>query len=294
MTLSLLEKPEPYEGDIMLDLLHLAKGVGLLLLAVTPLLQAHEYWIEPQRYQLSAGDRLVAQLKVGQHFKGDVQPYLPDNINRMQIHIGDTSSDVKSRIGDLPVLDQKLAGEGLVIVSLISNIFQLNYTEAGRFEQFLAYEGLQQVLAEHRRRGLPMTGFKEAYQRFAKSLVRLGKGGGEDRLLGMRFEWLLESNPYTVNTDLIQARLFWHDQPLPAAQARLFLRNGGNVQERVLTTDQSGRVTFSVEPGSEVLLNAVQMRQPAALFPAPADVVWISYWTTITFELPESVEVQHK
>ncbi|MCB1872262.1 MAG: DUF4198 domain-containing protein, partial [Gammaproteobacteria bacterium] len=132
----------------------------------------------------------------------------------------------------------------------------------------------------------PPSGFKEAYQRFAKSLVQVGEGGGEDRLLGLGFEWLLETNPYRAADNRIQARLYWRGVPLAAAQARLFTRRNGQIEETLLTTDEAGRVWFSPTPGSELLLNAVQMQQPSAKFPAPAGSAWISYWTTITFALP--------
>ena len=271
----------------MRDLLRLGKPLFVLwLLTFTMRLAAHEFWIEPLSYRLTAGENLLAQLKVGQHFKGDTQAYLPANIQRLQITFGGHSADVSSRIGDIPAINETTAADGLVLLSLVSNFYTLEYKEPGLFEKFLAYEGLDGILAEHRRRGLPPSGFKEAYQRFAKSLVQVGEGGGEDRLLGLGFEWLLETNPYRAADNRIQARLYWRGVPLAAAQARLFTRRNGQIEETLLTTDEAGRVWFSPTPGSELLLNAVQMQQPSAKFPAPAGSAWISYWTTITFALP--------
>jgi len=263
--------------------------IALLLIVVSAQLAAHEYWIEPVSYQLAPGERLKAQLKVGQRFSGDTQVYLPGNIRQFQITSGDTVSEVNSRIGDLPALDQRIPAAGLTTVSLVSNIYTLKYTESGQFEQFLAYEGLERILDEHRRRGLPASGFKEAYQRFAKSLVQVGDGNGADRLLGLGFEWLLETNPYRVADNRLQARLFWRGVPLEAVKARLFVRRDGRIEETLLTTDKQGRVRFSPQPGSEILLNAVQMREPSSRFPAPEGSAWISYWTTMTFLLPEQL-----
>ena len=276
----------------MRDLLRPGKPiVGLLMLVFTLQSAAHEYWIEPQSYQLAPGTKLVAQLKVGQHFQGDSQVYLPANIERFQIAYGaaEPVTDVSSRIGDLPALNQSVPLTGLALVSLVSNIYVLEYKERGLFEKFLAYEGLEGVLDEHRRRGLPLVGFKEGYQRFAKSLVQVGGGTGEDRLLGLRFEWLLETNPYTAVDNRIQARLYWQGEPLAAAQARLFVRRAGQLEEQILITDGDGRVQFSPDPGSEILLNAVQMREPSDRYLAPEGSAWISYWATTTFLLPERV-----
>jgi uncharacterized GH25 family protein len=281
------------KGSIMRDLWCLGKPLtGLLLLVAAGQSSAHEYWIEPENYQIAPGAKLVAQLKVGQHFQGDAQAYLPGNIERFQISTGGTVVDVKSRIGDLPALNENLSREGLALISLVSNIFTLKYTEPGLFEKVLDYEGLDGILQEHRRRGLPISGFHEAYQRFAKSLIQVGEGSGEDRLLGLGFEWLLETNPYTATDNRLQARLYWRGEPLAATQARLFVRRPGRqMQESLLTTDSDGRIYLEPEPGSEILLNAVQMRVPSDLFRAPADSAWISYWTTTTFILPERVSM---
>lgn len=272
----------------MLELRQLGKPLLalMLLLGIAPAV-AHEYWIEPYSYRIAAGERLQANLKVGQHFSGDAQLYLPANIQQLRITMGEQANDVKARIGDLPALDQVIAQPGLAVISLVSNIFTLEYKESGVFERFLAYDGLEPILAQHLQRGLPLTGFKEGYQRHAKSLVQVGNGAGEDRLLGLAFEWLLETNPYRTTDNRLQARLYWHGAPLTDTQARLFVRRAGELQEMVLRTDEQGRVSFSLEPGSEVMLNAVQMRQPSAQFPAPEGASWISYWASITFFLPE-------
>jgi len=270
----------------MRGLLRLGKPlIPLLMLACTMQSAAHEYWIEPQSYRIAPDERLLANLKVGQRFQGDTLVYLPDSIQLFRITTGETTVEVTSRIGDLPALDESSAAEGLALVSLVSGIFTLEYSEAGLFEKFLAYDGLDGILQEHRRRGLPMTGFKEAYQRFAKSLIQVGEGKGEDRLLGLAFEWLLETNPYSAADNRMQARLYWRGEPLAATQARLFVRRDGQVEERLLTTDGEGRVHFSAQTGSEILLNAVQMREPSDRFPAPEGSAWISYWATTTFAL---------
>jgi len=272
----------------MLELSQLGKPFfTMLLLMVSLKPSAHEYWIEPHDYKIEAGDRLQANLKVGQHFRGDAQLYLPANIHQFQITASDEVNDVKSRTGDLPALDQQIALPGLALISLVSNIFTLEYKEPGLFEKFLAYEGLEPILERHLQRGLPLTGFKEAYQRFAKSLVQVGDQAGEDRLLGLAFEWLLETDPNKTAVVQLQARLYWHGAPLVDAPARLFVRRDGEIKETVLRTDDQGRVNFSARPGSEIMLNAVQMREPSALFSAPEGSAWISYWTTVTFLLPE-------
>jgi hypothetical protein len=261
---------------------------GWLFLALLLLLQnaaAHEFWLAPVAHRIDPGDRLIAHIRVGQHLVGDTQPYLPGNTHRFEIELAGKTIAVTSRIGDIPALDQPVADEGLAILVHVSNDFSLVYNKEGLFESFLAYEGLTPMLAEHRRRGLPMTGFRERYQRFAKALVRVGNGAGSDRRLGLEFEWVLESTP--ASGSALRARLYWQGRPLPGAQARLFAAAGERVEERVLTTDGDGRIELSSPPAGRLMLNAVRL---IALDPSRSDeangAVWKSYWTSLSFALP--------
>ncbi|MCB1761300.1 MAG: DUF4198 domain-containing protein, partial [Gammaproteobacteria bacterium] len=219
---------------------------------------------------------------VGQHFVGDTQPYLPANTHRFEIDLAGATIPVAARIGDIPALDQAVTDTGLAIVAHVSNDFTLEYGREGLFESFLAYEGLTPMLAEHRRRGLPMTGFKERYQRFAKALVQVGDRPGSDRRLGLAFEWVLQSNPYLSSQRPLRARLYWRGEPLAGVQARLFVNTRGEVDERVVTTDREGGVELVLPSGSEAMLNAVQLRE----LPESSGAVWKSYWSSISFALP--------
>lgn len=76
----------------MRDLLRPGKPiVGLLMLVFTLQSAAHEYWIEPQSYQLAPGTKLVAQLKVGQHFQGIARFIFPPISNDFRLPMGQLS-----------------------------------------------------------------------------------------------------------------------------------------------------------------------------------------------------------
>ena len=52
-------------------------------------------------------------------------------------------------------------------------------------------------LARHAARGLPELAFREAYTRYAKSLVAVGAGKGSDARVGLKIEVVAGANPYT-------------------------------------------------------------------------------------------------
>ena len=47
-----------------------------LVLGLTLPASAHEFWVEPKAFRLEPGAAIVADLKVGQNFRGDTYPYL--------------------------------------------------------------------------------------------------------------------------------------------------------------------------------------------------------------------------
>ena len=149
----------------------------------------------------------------------------------------------------------------------------------------MATEGIQWVSAAHERRGLPAQGFSEDYQRFAKSLVKVGDGKGQDRPLGLEFELVLETNPYTDLDAVIVAQLQWLGRPLPDAQISVFRRHRGKVSRTNLRTDAGGRISIPHRDAPGVyLLNAVHMIEPP---PNEQGVVWKSLWASTTFEILE-------
>lgn len=257
----------------------------LLLACITTTARGHEFWIEPLRFELPAGRSLQAHLNVGQHLRGNRQLYLPAQFEHFELRYGDSIRPVESRVGDLPAVDEPTSAAGLHVLSYVSTDKVLTYEEPGKFGRFLQDEGVEWVAAAHRRRGLPETGFREAYQRFAKALVKVGHGRGEDRPLGLAFELVLETNPYTAPPGLLTARLLWQGRGFPDARVNLFRRHDGEVRKEALTTDAEGRISIDAAAGPGIyLLNAVHMIEP----PTDDDgVVWKSLWASTTFAVAD-------
>lgn len=247
--------------------------------------QAHEFWIEPFRFQADPDKPLIANLRVGQNLKGDTLFYLPDAFNSFTITQGDMTRPVKSRTGDQPALMEAVGGEGLTILSYVSTDSTVTYEEPEKFASFLQHEGLEWVQAAHEKRGLPASGFSELYQRFAKALVQVGEGGGQDRALGLRFELVLEDNPYTGGQEAINARLLLEGKPHADARINVFRQHGDDISMTPHTTDAQGRIRIARQDAQGMyLLNAVHMLEPSAA--GQQEAVWKSLWASITFEIP--------
>jgi len=250
---------------------------------------AHEMWIEPSQYTIEAGDTLFAHEKVGRKFKGNIYAYLDSNFEYLNITLGDKTRKIKSRLGDLPAIQEKTLDEGLHIITARTTASELIYETADKFANFLKEDGLSWVSSEHKKRGLPDKGFKEIYYRNPKTLVKVGHGKGQDRALGMEFEWVVENNPYT-SKDNIKAQLLWQGKPAVNMHVNIFNKpkHKSSVSEIIktsLTTDANGKIEIPRAKGGLFLINSVKMIQPDDKTVQETGAVWESVWASLSYEI---------
>lgn len=260
-----------------------------LLLVWSTAAHAHEFWIEPQRFEIGPSQNIVADLRVGQYFKGDSQTYLPANFVAFKVIDQAQTRPVKGRLGDMPAVDIPARENGLHVVVYQSTPSSLTYDDLDDFASFARKQGLGWAVEAHRRRGLNSTDIKEAYTRYAKSLVRVGDGEGNDRPVGMPLELVAETNPYTTEVDEdITVRLLWQGEGRADAQVTVFRKHSECRTSRItLQTDAEGRAVVPRGPGGRLLVNAVHLTEPGDDLPDRMNAAWQSLWASLTFGLPE-------
>lgn len=243
-------------------------------------------WIEPVKYQIARNQTIYAHEKVGQNFKGNQYSYLNTSYEKLDITINNKTRPVKSRIGDIPAIHEVAEEEGLAIISAVSTVSDISYQTWEKFESFIKSKELDWVLVKHKERGLPSQGFTEAYQRFPKALLKVGSGKGKDKALGMRLEWVIETNPYTTprtENGVIRARLLWKGKPLKHTHVGVFNKIDKHLIKTSLTTDANGVVEIPQANGGEFLVNAVQMIKPSEKVRNETGAVWESLWASVTY-----------
>jgi len=251
---------------------------------------SHEFWLEPVNYYVETGKPVKVHEKVGQNFKGNKYVYLPSSYEFLKLTLGDKTTSAKSKLGDLPAVNEVVDGEGLLILSAETTPLDVTYETWSKFESFIKNKGLDWVLEKHKARKLPEKNFVESYRRFAKTLVKVGNGEGSDRALGLGFEWVVETNPYTTQNSPIKAQLLWKGKPHPHAHVGIFNRrldSNGNSEllTTELTTDAEGRVEIPRANGGSFLINAVQMIEAPTKMAKDKNAVWESHWASVTYKL---------
>ncbi|THH39203.1 DUF4198 domain-containing protein [Aliishimia ponticola] len=246
-------------------------------------LNAHEFWIDPVRYQVPPGENIVADFRNGENFEGVQLAFFDRNSTRLQMaHKGDVR-DLTPRAGDRPAINQAPMGDGLHVLAHETTMSRLTYREWEKFAGFAAHKDFADIQQRHMDRGLPAENFREGYSRHAKALVTVGKVNGADQELGMVTEFVARTNPYTPDfTGEMKVNLYYQGQIRPDAQVEIFDTGpDGTTDVRLARTDSAGQAVIATQPGHRYLLDAVTLE--------PADdgqIVWRTYWAALTFAVP--------
>lgn len=266
--------------------------IAALVLFATPVLfagpvQAHEFWIEPQVFEVPSGDPVVASIHVGSKLKGASYSFNPRNFIRFDIVTDAGVQAVEGRIGDQPALNMVPQGTGLATIVHVTRDYSLTYRAWEKFTGFCTHKDFKWAIDRHLERGLGQERVHERYSRHAKSLVALGDGAGADRNFGLLTEIVALANPYTDDLDGgFPVQVFYKGQPRADVQVELFERDpAGAVAIRLYRTNAEGRAVLDVAPGHFYLVDSVVMRELAVT--EEKDPAWESLWASLTFQVPE-------
>ena len=248
---------------------------------------AHELWIEPVEFQVSADSTLQAHLVNGELYEGVNLAFLPRNFSRFVVVSGGQFANVTGRIGDRPALQMDPIDEGLHVAAYISNPSTLAYESWEKFQKFVDHKDLGDVRPQHDARGLPSEGFDEVYIRYSKSLLGVGSGAGTDRLLGMETELVALTNPYADDVTEMQLQLFYRREPRRNEQIEVFERaDDGAVNVFLVRTDDEGIARVKVKSGHSYMADAVVLREPSDQLANETGAVWETLWANLTWAMP--------
>lgn len=239
-------------------------------------------------YQIATGEQVISEMRVGENYKGSSYSFLPPNFRRFDYALGDVLEPVPGTIGDRPAVTMDAPGEGLLVLIHETTDLTVNYTEYESFASFVEHKDAAWVLEEHTARGLPTDTFKEAYSRYAKALIAIGDGAGEDRAFGLETEIVALENPYTDEmADGMDVQVLYQGGPRANEQIEIYEKAADeSVVVSTVKTDAEGRATIPVRPGHRYMLDSVVLREPAPELADELNAVWESLWANLTFGVP--------
>ena len=243
---------------------------------------AHEFWLDPVDFTPKKGAEVPIVHRTGVNFLGDSFPFVRSVSERFAVIDARGERSIKAVEGDDPAADVKLPNAGLAIIAYQRARDNLVHPTIETFAEILAVEGLGHIADQHRTAGLPLTGIRESYARYAKSLLMVGHGKGSDRAVGLPFEIVIDGNPYDLVPNApLKVQVLHQGRPVENVLVKAFSRVAEK-SPRQSRTDAEGRVQLDGVPAGEVLVSAVMMVRSENT--SVSD--WFSLWATVTFKRP--------
>ncbi|MEM9576848.1 MAG: DUF4198 domain-containing protein [Pseudomonadota bacterium] len=250
---------------------------------------AHEFWIEPEQYQVETDAPLAASLRNGENFKGTSLGWFEGRFSRFEMVLGDKVMPVGGRMGDTPALQTAApSDEGLLVILHETTPSRLTYRDWEKFLKFAAHKDFPTAADFHAEMGWPREGFRESYTRHVKALVAVGDGVGSDRAFGMKTEFVALTNPYEPGFEgVMRVQVNMDDAPRADAQVEVFERRpDGTVDITLHRTDADGQVGIPVNAGSDYLFDAVVLRPNPEAGSEENAPLWRTFWAALTFAVP--------
>lgn len=237
--------------------------VAMLSLSGTAV--AHDFWLQPRRWQAVAGVPMPISFEVGH---GDDRERWAAGADKL-VALTDTASGRTTNLralfregGRQPHLTRTFRDQGLHIVSMRSGD-SMSDLPATRFNEYLAFEGLTPAIANRARRGRTNVNGREFYSRRAKALIQVGRSTPTDdaravRPIGLTLEVVPLRNPYSLGADhKLPVQILFEGRPLPGALVKLTHLESDARPLHTARTDARGRVVFKVPQSGSWLVNVV-------------------------------------
>lgn len=264
-----------------------------LLLIVSPVLTAHDFWLVPLNLQVDEGATLEVLGQTSSKFPTSEAAVAVDRVAAARI-IGATT--------DEPITDLAHAGTSLRlrhrpntagqrVVAAQLKWRSVRESAAG-FRRYLQLEGAADALARLEKEGrLPTDSITRRYAKYAKAIVEVGIRGPRaySRRAGHPLEFVPLSDPTTTRTgNSIRFQLLFNKQPLAGARVHAGpapASSADTARDISLTTDANGMVEVSTS--AEGLWNVRTIHIVPS--PAGAGADWDAHWATIVFGVGERV-----
>lgn len=238
-------------------------------LALSSPATAHEFWIEPVQPASESERSVNVRVLVGEDFEGKVFPFEP-RAYQAAFWIGpERTAALHSRplaAGNVPLEFQHVGLHILVVASYPTTHV---YDDPDDFLAFAMEIGALETVALEAEAIDQATKIREKYSRFSKTLIRHGERGGEDRRIGLEYEWVQSAGGLT---------LFAGTQTKAHHPVDIYCKHAGEpASHGRYRTDADGHVAYTPIDGQRCLINAV------FLHPPEQGGEWSSDWVSLTW-----------
>ena len=275
-------------------------AVAALLLAVVPL-EAHDFWVVPDAFQVAAGAPLLFRTVTGVHFATSESPVAADRLTDARILAGDSSRD--ERLGDFSISGKSLiighkpanAGQRVVVLALAPRTSRMT---GEAFLKYLRLEGAADAADRLVREGRSPSRSDSVVMRstkFAKTLAEVGAGGPRafQRIAGHALEFVPLTDPRALRAgETLSLRVVARGRPLVGARVYSGRAPDADTtrEDLVTTTDDAGVVRVPVSRAGlwNVRTSAVAPSTAAGRAPPEWEVEWATFVFAVAGAQPQA------
>lgn len=255
--------------------------ITFALLLVLFVAQAHEFWLQADRYFLKTGDKVQLKFMVGENFMGEPWDLRVHRVESLvAIETGATRSLGDSIDRESGTLSVKFMKPGTKLLAMESNAAFIEL-EPDLFNDYLKEDGLDEVYAFREKNKALGSKAREHYSRHTKLFVQVGETRDDvyQKVMGMPIELVPQRNPYELKKgDKCRFLVLFNGKPLFGAKVRVWNRFDNRTTIQNLYAQKDGMVEMQISNPGSWMVSVVKM--VASQDPA-AD--WRSYWGSLVF-----------
>jgi uncharacterized protein DUF4198 len=254
--------------------------VVLLLLTIAGPLGAHDLFLKLDSYFVGPSSSFVVWVLSGSLSKSE-NAVARDRVRHIAVvtPVGTTRPDASAwaERGDTSTLTLKTGGSGTYVIAASLRPREIEL-EAKDFNDYLAHDGVPDVLAARAAANGLNRPARERYSKHAKALVQVGDRRTESyqTALGYPAELIPLDNPYNLRRHgMFRVRAVVEGKPV----ANQLVIAGGRTGERSVRTDSAGVAQFQISERGVWYVKFIHM-EPAAGDPT---IDYESKWASLTF-----------
>jgi uncharacterized GH25 family protein len=257
--------------------------LAIALMMLSPLLDSHEFWLEPLRFQYKVGDAIRVRFRVGENFEGDNWTGNRSSVEQLKLFYKSVDDDLVSLLPDSARGDSltlQFFDEGTMMIAYESRNKYIRLP-ADSFLMYLREDGLQNAIDYRAEHGETDSAGKEYYRRSVKTIFQVGaaKDNLHSKRTGLPLDIIPQAHPYSLKTGQeLPVKILFKGAPLKGALVKAWHRLNGKTTSTDLRTDAEGQVSIPVSLAGRWMLSTVRMERE------PRDSAqWQSYWGSLTW-----------
>lgn len=246
---------------------------------------AHDLWLIPPEKSATSTVTTVRAVS-GMKFPKSENVPDPAKFDRLVVMHPDKSSGTLQAAGTdstAGLLTFKPEKPGVYAVAVVTKpkVIEL---EADAFNGYLVSDGLPHIYALRAKEKTLDRPAREQYSKSPKTLLKVGSGDGDPcRVVGLPLEIVPTQDPFTRKVgDALRVKVLFRDKPLADANLGWDHPGDGDSFAGTVRTDTKGEALVPIANTGLMTVRLTHMTRPKA-----KDYEWESFWTSLTFHVPE-------